>query len=890
MDTKLESFPSVPATDDDSAFNVLHMPSKRRRPIADPVADSPNHSLPVISSNDSSRKPKLRQGSYESLGLNSQLCAALKNAGYNFPTPIQRKSIPAILGGADTVVMARTGSGKTAAFLAPILHNLSVPLPASAARNNGPRALIVSPTRELAIQTLKFTRLYTRNDPIRTAVVVGGTPLTAQFESLAVCPPLVIATPGRLLQLLAEMGTGSRKSLTLSTTEMLVLDEADRMFEGTLAVETAALLSQLQDSTTEALTNRQTVLVSATMPHALAEFSRTRLRPNLSVIRLNVDKTLPPTLATAFLLSRADVEKDAALQCLLRRLATEKRSVVIFASTHRRVEYLTSLLRKVLSARVVCVHGNLDQVARVDAVSKFRKGAADLLIVTDVAARGLDLPLLDVVINYDVPPTPKLFVHRVGRVARAGRFGMALSIIAPDELPFVLDTFLFLGQAVTFAQESGDGNQNPFESQAYAIESGFQIGSLPKGTVDEEVEITRKALEDVDIDKLYSSAKNAQKLYTKTRGTASGESVRRAKELNETESGGRRTANVHPWFFDMESTVEREASHHASLLSVWRPKECSVSAPSSLTKRKRLRTKSDNTAGAEGGEDTLNEEHEEVAATLESLEKLKKRRAGASKRKISARQLAMDMERKEFFLPLKQDNKLLRTEKALKAGTGGSMGKGLGAYKELNDAAVDLNADNNSDLLRSKHVGGNSGKYWDRVSKKYVKAGATETTSKRNLHVASREAKARAKGGENYGTEDGTLFKRWLSKNRKNVEQMAANFESGEQQVGLSRLGGESGLGSNDFRKGAFGRKARIALAAKHKSNFETSESYHAKPKNELKTMDEITKARKLKAKAEARRKIHANKKKGKVNRKNQQQVSAAQRGASKSRLIIRRG
>lgn len=885
----MDEFPTIEAPTEKRVFQILR-PAQRTFSAAPApsFSEKPSQSQ---ASNAAADKRKVRQGSYQSLGLSPPICAALYAAGYNFPTPIQRKVIPPVLSGDDVVAMARTGSGKTAAFLAPLLHRLSEnPQPMStSSRRNGPRALVVAPTRELVLQEIKFCNLYAKRleRSVRSAIVVGGTPLDAQFEALAVCPDIIFATPGRLLQILAEMG--AKGGLTLATTETLVFDEADRLFEGTLAVETAALIDKLRDRQTEALHDRQTILVSATMPHALAEFSRTGLRKSLSVIRLDAEKSMSPTLAVSFLSTRADVEKDASMQVILRRVCDEERSAIVFAATHRRVEYLTDLIRTNVSESVGCVHGVMDQLARQETVARFRKSRLAILVVTDVAARGIDLPELDVVINYDMPATPKLFIHRVGRVGRAGRFGTAVSLVAADELPFMLDLFLFLGQGVKFAEfpPARADTENTFSSNSYCMESTFVFGVLPKAVVDEEVERTRNVLDNVELDKAHTSAKNAHSLYLKTRGTASGESVRRAKALLTSADGGRKAMYVHPWFVDMESSMEREATEQVTLVSTWRPKESAVAAPSSLVKRKEAKKAAmanERESALAGNEldQIMKERNDWMSAEANDL--TGGNDIGMKAMKMSVRQSAMEDERRQFFLPTRQDANQRQAVKALKVKSGGAMGDDFGAFRELRDAAMDVNADSNVDLLRAKHVAGSSqGKYWDRVSKKYIKGGVTDTTSKRNLHVATREAKARAKGGASYGTEDGTLFKKWLSKNRKAVEEFAERVEDGANGEGRGGSRFEGGMGSNDFRRGAFGRKSRVAAAARSKSEAAGNVGNAARP--ELKTVEEIKKSRKIQAKAEARRLAH---KKGKSSKK-QHTYKPPQRGASKSRVIVRR-
>jgi ATP-dependent RNA helicase DDX54/DBP10 len=871
-------FPTV--DDDASAALIPAMPlpashARSRRPREGPAAEAPPH----VSRAADKAAVKHRPGSFPHLGLSEELCSALARKGYSFPTPIQRRVIPAVLGGRDVVAMARTGSGKTAAFLAPTLHRLAKNPRAlsAAARRNGPRALVLAPTRELALQTLRFAKAYGRDmdPPIRSAVVVGGTPLEAHFEALAVCPELVIATPGRLLQMIAEMGM--KGGLTMSTVETLILDEADRLFEGTLVAETSAVIDQLAPET-DVRADRQTILVSATMPHALAEFTRSFLRQNVDVIRLDTDKAISPTLAIAFCITRSGDEKVASLITVVRRALVEEsaRSVVVFAATHRAVEYLVELLRTVLKGDVshgkqddcggvVCVHGSMDQMARVESVALFRKRKARVLVVTDVAARGIDLPELDVVVNFDMSATPKLFVHRVGRVGRAGRPGMAVSLISADEAPYMIDTLLFLGRNLTFAGDTlTQTAHDPWKEHAVAMESTFVIGALPKACVDDDVEILNKCVQsNVELGKLRLSSTNAQGLYIKTRAAASGESVRRAKEIYNDSQGGSRSISVHPWFSHMESAQDRTARAHAALLSTWRPKDKIVSVPR-LRKRVDhgdLIPNSNDTAGivqhADPRELYGDSATMEVMHRAASVKKSGSAKSGVKKR--SARQAALEDQRSQFYVPLRRDEGQVRNERAFKFGTGGTMGDnsgdGLGAFRAVQAAKMDIVADTNVDMSRVRHTGRKNNAFWDRVSKKFVKGGVTDKTSKQNVHVATREARSLAAGDAKlaaYGSADGSMFKKWLSKNRKAVEELR---EAGDV------VGHNDGIGNNDFRRGSFGRKARIAALVARKKSGESGTGNPAKHlqtlrsvRSELKPVAQITKERKLKKKADARR------------------------------------
>ncbi|EFN52852.1 hypothetical protein CHLNCDRAFT_26393, partial [Chlorella variabilis] len=311
--------------------------------------------------------------------------------------------------GLDVVGMARTGSGKTAAFVIPLVERLK-----EHSARAGARAVILSPTRELALQTHKVVKELGRHSNLRTAVLVGGDSMEAQFAELAAFPDILVATPGRLMHHLQEV-----EGMSLRSCEYLVFDEADRLFEMGFAEQLRQILASVGPS-------RQTLLFSATMPKALAEFARAGLKePEL--VRLDADTKISPDLALAFFTVRWE-DKPAALLYLLREVVAADQPTIIFASTRHHVEFLAGLLAQD-GLEAAYVHGNMDQAARKIHIAKFRAGRVRLLVVTDVAARGLDIPLLDNVVHYDFPPKPKLFVHRSGRAARAGRSGTSYSLL-----------------------------------------------------------------------------------------------------------------------------------------------------------------------------------------------------------------------------------------------------------------------------------------------------------------------------------------------------------------------------------------------------------------------------------------------------------------------------
>jgi len=382
------------------------------------------------------KKKKGKSGGFQSMDLHPEVFKGVMKMGFKVPTPIQRKSIPPLLEGNDVVAMARTGSGKTAAFAIPLLHRLAtsdgprgsmdVGAPVHAMSRNV-RAVVLSPTRELAQQTFKVISQLGRFLGLRIVMLVGGQSLSQQFELLSQHPDVLVATPGRLVHHLVEV------QFSLQDVQFCCFDEADRLFEMGFAQQLYEILKRMGE-------NRQTCLFSATMPKALVEFSRAGLKNPIS-IRLDSEAKLSPDLQVSFPIVRSK-DKMGALIYLLTQVVPEDQQAIVFASTKYHVDFITQVL-SFANISAVCVYGDLDNDARVSNVNKFRHKDVRVMVVTDVAARGIDIPLLDNVINYDFPSKPKLFVHRCGRVARAGHTGTAYSLVAPNDMPYLIDLYLF---------------------------------------------------------------------------------------------------------------------------------------------------------------------------------------------------------------------------------------------------------------------------------------------------------------------------------------------------------------------------------------------------------------------------------------------------------------
>ena len=574
--------------------------------------------------------------------------------GYRMPTPVQRRSLPAVLGGNDVVVMARTGSGKTAAFLIPVLERILASRSAAAAGGGAPgggeggggaAAVILSPTRELSAQTLRFMKKLAHHTDVRSIGITGGDGMDKQFELLSSRPDVIVATPGRLAHHLTEI-----PDFNLNACEVTVFDEADRLFEMGFAMQ----LRQICSSMPSPEQGRQTLLFSATMPKVLVEFTRSgAMGTDPEVIRLDEEATVSAELRIGFVTARSE-EKDAALLHLIRdvlpgapvgggdrrkqpkrktaaakiKAKREKKAAkraakksgkgdgeetgngesdsgtpdggqdeekeeedeeprkslgltLIFAATRHHVDYLVALLNASSIGRTIDlnggtelasgIYGTLNQEARTSRMAAFRSGSTPVLVVTDVAARGIDVPLIDHVVHHALPPSAKLFVHRSGRAARAGRVGYAWGLTDPEEMPYMVDLCVFLGRKLSTGREDpsaysgaveengkGDktGPSGEFEECTYVLADmtpdDVHYGSVPESALHEETENVRRIVDselsgghDQDaLQALIRVCNNAMKQYRRSRPEASGAGVRKAKAILEGEKDrtGRRTS------------------------------------------------------------------------------------------------------------------------------------------------------------------------------------------------------------------------------------------------------------------------------------------------------------------------------------------------------------
>ena len=363
---------------------------------------------------------------FDQLGLTPSLLRAVVEAGYQHPTPIQADAIPPALAGRDIVGCAQTGTGKTAAFGLPLLQHLD----STAGEYPRIRALVLTPTRELAAQIGESLRTYGRHLDLWHTVIFGGVKDGPQKKELRRGVDTLVATPGRLLDL---MGQGV---ISLENVELFVLDEADRMLDMGFLPDVRRVTSQLP-------TVRQTLFFSATMPPEIRQLAATLLRDPVSVTEDRLEEPVDQVSQSIYFVDKPD--KRRLLVDLL-RLDEVQRALVFSRTKHGANRIVKILDRASLSA--AAIHGNKSQGARTRALDGFRRGEIPVLVATDLAARGIDVEGITHVINFDLPNVPETYVHRIGRTARAGAIGMAISFCQEDERPYLIDIERLMGQHI----------------------------------------------------------------------------------------------------------------------------------------------------------------------------------------------------------------------------------------------------------------------------------------------------------------------------------------------------------------------------------------------------------------------------------------------------------
>ena len=366
---------------------------------------------------------------FDDLQLDKPLLRAVKAEGHSKPTPIQEKAIPHVLSNRDVIGCARTGTGKTAAFALPILQNLG-----TKSHTRYIRVLVLSPTRELATQIGENFKSYARHTPLKQTVIFGGVGQHPQVQAIKKGVDILVATPGRLLDL---MNQGIVK---LNRVEIFVLDEADRMLDMGFIHDMKRVIKQLPKK-------RQTLLFSATMPQAIQDFADTIL---IDPVRVEVN----PQSSTAEKIDQSiflveNNNKRNLLKHLLQNPELER--VLVFMRTKHRANNLAKQLSRG-RMKAEAIHGNKSQTARTRALQNFKDGKTRVLVATDIAARGLDIDDVTHVVNYDLPNIPESYVHRIGRTARAQASGIAYSFVSVDERAYLKDIEKLIGERIPIVE------------------------------------------------------------------------------------------------------------------------------------------------------------------------------------------------------------------------------------------------------------------------------------------------------------------------------------------------------------------------------------------------------------------------------------------------------
>jgi ATP-dependent RNA helicase RhlE len=366
---------------------------------------------------------------FDDLGLLPALLRALTEQGYTDPTPIQAQAIPPALEGRDLLAAAQTGTGKTAAFGLPLLQRL-VAMPRAEGQKR-PRALILTPTRELALQVDESLRTYGSQLRLRTAVIFGGVGMQPQIEALRRGVDIVVACPGRLLDHM------SQRTVDLSGIAILVLDEADRMLDMGFLRDMRRILGALPKQ------NRQTLLFSATFPDPIRTLAQEFMREPVSV-EVAARNSIAATVAHRVHPVDASRKRDLLLELLAR---DSRRQTLVFGRTKHGSDKLARFL-EASGLKCAVIHGNKSQNNRTRALSDFKAGRATVMIATDIAARGIDIDQLPVVINFELPMVPEDYVHRIGRTGRAGAEGQAISLVSAEESGQLRDIQRVIGREI----------------------------------------------------------------------------------------------------------------------------------------------------------------------------------------------------------------------------------------------------------------------------------------------------------------------------------------------------------------------------------------------------------------------------------------------------------
>jgi ATP-dependent RNA helicase RhlE len=392
--------------------------------------------------------------SFDSLGLSPVLLRALADQKYNAPTAIQAAAIPVALSGRDLLAGAQTGTGKTAAFVLPLLERLFAANTAPNTSKRRPRALILTPTRELAAQVHESLRTYARYLKIFSTTIYGGMSMGPQMDALRRGVDVLVATPGRLMDHM------ERRTVDLSGIEILVLDEADRMLDMGFLPAITRILGSLPKQ-------RQTLLFSATFADEIKRLAQQFMR-NPAEIQVAARNSIASTITHRVHPVDAANKRDLLLHILAQ---DSRRQTLVFSRTKHGADKLCKFLDQ-SGLRSAAIHGNKTQGARTRALKEFKTGKVTVLVATDIAARGLDIDQLPVVINYDLPMVAEDYIHRIGRTGRAGAEGLAVSLVAHDEARLLRDIRRLIKQEIAIANVEGYEPSRPLNLESNAPKPG----------------------------------------------------------------------------------------------------------------------------------------------------------------------------------------------------------------------------------------------------------------------------------------------------------------------------------------------------------------------------------------------------------------------------------
>lgn len=748
------------------------------------------------------------------------------------------------------------------------------------------------------MQTLKVVKELGRGTDLKAVLLVGGDSLEEQFGLMVGNPDIVIATPGRFLHLKVEM------NLDLSSIKYVVFDEADRLFEMGFAAQLTEILHGLPAT-------RQTLLFSATLPKSLVEFARAGLQ-DPSLIRLDTEGKISPDLQNAFFTVKT-ADKEGALLHILHDVikiptgptgislrsneeddetgkrhnkrkrfdfkkagknteSPTKHSTIVFAATKHHVDYIVGILREAGFA-VSYAYGSLDQTARNIQVQRFRNGASHILVVTDVAARGIDIPILANVINYDFPSQPKVFIHRVGRTARAGQKGWSYSLVRDADAPYLLDLQLFLGRKLVLGRPETEVN--------FAEE--VVVGGFPRDTLSTHCEWITKTLDNnSDIQAQRGVANRGEKLYMRTRNAASLESAKRAKEVVASDKWG----SLHPLFTEEDNQMEVEREKMLARLGGYRPQETIFEiggrrggkkgtdeafetikrVRSALDKKKKTSGTTTETADAEADEkedvdmdNGFSDEDDDDEAPQDNLDNMSM--ASESDLEVTFSQYSQStknsskkgtgtdanaFQNPDYFMSYTPADASLAEDRAYGVHSGSSSNFALASR----DATMDLTADEKLGLGEAQ-----SSMRWDKRHKKYV--------SRRNDEDGSRGGSALIRGES--GTKIAASFRSgrfdaWKKGKRMGRMPRVGEMENTTLSAGLnaSISGGRKWKHNKqqapkplDKLRGDYDKKKKKWDAAKDAAAAAAggNEGAGRKAKNEIRNNEDIRKARGLKEK-----------------------------------------